>query len=411
MLRKGEHLTSGAVVEDCASKAGSVGELPIESETLLDVPVQARSLERLSLRERERFRRARRLLAEGGGVRALALGDLSVEGLGVYEALLAQGWSMRFTDPVEMVRLALAATEVAKGLDARGYGAKRLSDLKARAWGELGNAYRTADRLHEAQSAFGRAYALLKVGSGDPYLKARLFDLESSLFGAWREFPLAGHRLASLFRLYQGLGELRLAGRTMIVRALYVFYSGEAEEAVRLNEEGLGLIDRQRDPGLLMVALHNHLLFLVELRRFRLARRMLFENRQQLLYRDKINALKLRGVEGKISYGLGELLSAEITFRETKHGFVEAGLAFASAIASLDLAMALLSQGRVDEAEKEVIAAQEIFLAVEVYREFLGAMIYLEECFRRNEATTDLIENTIRYLWRREMQTPTRRPK
>ena len=414
MLRKGEHLTSGAVVEDCASKSRSVrpvGELPIESETLLDVPIQARSLERLSLRERERFSRARRLLAEGGGVRALVLGDLSVAGLGVYEALLAQSWSIRFTDPDEMRRLAQAAMEVAHALDARGHGSRRLADLQARALGELGNAFRAADRLHESQEAFGRAYALLPQGTGDPYLRARLFDLEASLLGTWREFPLAGHRLTGLFNLYRELGETHLAGRALITRALYTYYSGEADEAIGLNEDGLRLIDRQQDPALLMVGLHNHLLFLVELRQYRLAKRALFENRRHLLYKDRINAVRLRWIEGRISYGLRELVSAEIAFRETREGFTEAGLSFHVALLALEVAMVLVSQGRVDEAQREVIAAREIFLAIKVYREYLSAVIYLEECFRRQEATAEVLEKTIAFLRRREMQTPPRRPK
>ena len=47
----------------------------------------------------------------------------------------------------------------------------------------------------------------------------RLFDLEASLLGAWREFPLALPRLASLSNLYQDLSETHLAGRALITQA------------------------------------------------------------------------------------------------------------------------------------------------------------------------------------------------
>jgi tetratricopeptide (TPR) repeat protein len=397
---------------DCVDQPGKVSRvgrrqfltLDVEPEILLDVPIQARALKRLSPRELSRYLRARALLKSGGGTRLLFQGNMSLSGLGVYEALLAQSWATRFNDPDEMVCLAEAATHVAQCFNPCGYGKKRIADFQARAWGELANAYRIVDRLRSSQQTFGQAYASMQVGTGDPYLKARLFDLEASLLGKWREFPLALARLASLSNVYQELGEPHLAGRSFIIRALYTFYSGKTEEATRLNQEGISLIDRQRDPSLFMQALHNHLVFLVELRLFEPARRVLFENRQHLIYKDRVSALRLRGTEGRISYGLGQLVSAEIAFREAREGFCEIGLTYVSAIACLDLAMVLRSQDRVDEALREVIAARKIFLSLEIYREYLGSVVFLEESFRRHEETAELIEATISHLRRKWLQ-------
>src|SRR5262249_4674210 len=136
-----------------------------------------------------------------------------------------------------------------------------VADLQARAWGEVANAYRVADRLRLARRAFGEAYTLLQRGTGDPYLKARLFDLEASLLGTLREFPMALHRLSSLANLYLNLGETHLAGRTLITNALYTLYNGDAEKAIEINESGTSLIDQSKDPDLFMHALHNNLLF------------------------------------------------------------------------------------------------------------------------------------------------------
>jgi tetratricopeptide (TPR) repeat protein len=244
----------------------------------------------------------------------------------------------------------------------------------------------------------------MQQGTGDPYLRARLFDLEASLLGKWREFPLALTRLSALSNIYKDLGEPHLAGRALIVRALYTFYAGKPEEALVLNEEGISFIDRQRDPSLFMRALHNHLVFLVELRQFGPAKRVLFENRQHLIYKEQASALRLRGTEGRISYGLGELVSAEIAFREAKEGFCKLGLAFAAAIACLDLAMALRSQDKTEEALREVITARDIFLPLEVYREYLGSVVFLEEAFHRGEATAKLIEDTTDLIQRKWLQ-------
>lgn len=374
-------------------------------ETLFDVPLQARSVERLSRRERARYRKLLALLAaEGSVVAFLRTGNMHLAGLGVYEALLAQGWKIRFNNPEKMIRLHQAAVELAESLDPRGYGKKRIADLQARAWGELANAYRAGDRLRSSAQALGKAFALSQNGSGDLYLKARLLDLECSLQGARREFAVALGQLETLSNLYRDLGEPHLAGRSLIIRALYTSYSGRPHDAIQINKEGLELIDRQREPALFMHAIHNHLFFLVDLGRCAQARRSLFENRRNLIYKERISALRLRGLEGRISYGLGELLSAEIAYREVKEGLAEVGKSFYGAIISLELAMVLVSQKRFEEAEKEILVAQEVFLSLEVFREFLGTIIYLHEAIQQRTATPELIEVAVAHLRRREIQ-------
>ena len=215
---------------------------------------------------------------------------------------------------------------------------------------------------------------------------------------------MARHRLSSLSSLYLDMGKTHLSGRAPIIQALYTFYNGEAERAVAFNEKGVGLIDRQRDPALFLLAVHNHLLFLVDLKLYPKANRILFDNRQNLIYKNRINALRLRGVEGRISYGLGNLVSAEVAFREAKDGLAEAGMSFHAALLSLELAMVLRSQERPDEALQEVVAAREIFLSFEIYREYLGSVIFLEVSFSRGEATAELIEATVAQINRKWLQ-------
>ncbi len=385
--------------------------MTIEGEDSRDQPLLPRALERLPPREWVRYRQACSLLASGGGVHSLCRNDMSVTGLGVYAALLQWSWALRLSNPKEMIHLAEVAVEVVQDLDPQRYGAERVADLQAWALGALANAYRVADRLHLAERTFGKAYALRQKGSDDPYLKIRLLDLEASLLGVRREFDLALRRLTSLSGLYQELGDSHLAGRVLIKKALYTHYSGDSEEALRINEEGMQRINFQREPKLFMQAIHNHILFLVDLGRFTLAKRALFENRRNLIiYKDQISALRLRGIEGQIYYGLGELVSAEVAFSDAKEGLLKEEMSFYVALVSLELAMVFLRQGRVEDAEAEVIAAREIFLANEIYREYLGSLIYLEECLRlRDDATAELIEATVRYLRRQEIEKPPRR--
>jgi tetratricopeptide (TPR) repeat protein len=364
----------------------------------------ARRAQCLPDRERVRFYKTLSLLASGKGVESLVGVRQGRAGLGLYEALLARSWAVRFDDPQEMCRLADAAVEVAARFSPKTHGVRRVADLRARAWGELANACRVADRLREAKKAFGQAFAFLQRGTGDPLLKARLLDLEASFFGALREFASAHDRLDLVPELYRKAGEPHMAGRTFIKKAVYLAYSGNPEEALRLLREGLGLIDQEREPDLVVTALHNQLSLLIDLGRFQKAQRLLFENRERFRSCGRISGLKLRGLEGQISYGLERWTGAEIAFREVKEGFRQAGLGFAHALESLYLAMTLLRQGRVDEAEREVFAASKVFFSLQIHREILGSVLLLKETAELRRLTVAILENEVRHIRQAEME-------
>ncbi len=112
-------------------------------------------------KERSRFRKALRLLERRNDVLALTEGDMTLGGLGVYEALLAKSWDLRYESPRGMRHLARAAVEVAHRLDSKEHGVWRVADCSARAWGELANSLRVSNQLREAEAAFGKAFELL----------------------------------------------------------------------------------------------------------------------------------------------------------------------------------------------------------------------------------------------------------
>lgn len=352
----------------------------------------------LSAGERERFRKALALLQSGEGVLALTDVGMDVKGEGVYEALLLQSWKIRYDDPQHMCHLAKVAAEMCDTFDLATHGIQQVADLRARAWGELGNAYRVADRLREAEQAFGTAFRSFQQGSGDRTLLMRLLDLEASLFGTLREFELALDRLATLSRMYREDKDLHLAGRSLITKALYTYYSGDTEEACRLADEGLCLIDGSRDPSLILTGAFNQVLFLVDAGRYSEARRLLFDNRPRFTEQGRIAKIKLRGIDGSIDYGTGNLTSAEIAFREAKAGFVEAEMVFACGVASLELAMTLLRHGRRAEAVKEGLESAVLFLSLDIQREILGTAMYLQKMFEDGTVELATLEKTVRWL-------------
>jgi len=368
-------------------------------EAAYDAPVarsfeQVIRLKRVLEEERTRAREASAQLAGADGLAAIT----GLEGLGVYEALLERIATLRHNDPQETVRLARTAVRAAESLDPATYGDRQVADFQARAWGELGNALRAADDLWEAESAFERAFEVLERGTGATPLAARLHDLHASLLGTQRRFQLAFLALDVVRRFYREIGDTHAAGRVLIKKALYLQYSGQLDEALKVNAQGLAEIDETRDPELSFIALKNHLVYLVNSGRFREARRMLFRNRQRIQSADRVPRLKILWMEGCIHYGLGELAKAEATFLEAKRGFEEVGLGFAAALASLDAALVQMRLDRPAEAESLVTSAAAVFAALGIHREALSAVRLLQEAFERRKATTQQVEKTVAFL-------------
>lgn len=324
-------------------------------------------------------------------------------GLEEYEGLLERAQEVRHTDPKQMVELARQAVLSAGRLDPERYGPELVANLRCRAEVELGNACRVADRLDEAERSLERAASYYLQGTGDPHLGARLFDVQASLDADRRRFDVACEALDAVHSFYTSRGDQHLAGRTLISKGLYTGYSGDAEEALRLLERGLSLVDAQRDPALAAAAVHNQVRFLADCGRFREARKLLWQHREHLQQVSSwVNQIKLRWIEGQINAGLGELDRAEEALLKVKDGFLKADLPYKAALVSLELAMVLLRQGRADEARDLGLEAAEVFTALKIHREGLAAVLLLRKAFETRVATTSLLERVIRFMTRAE---------
>jgi tetratricopeptide (TPR) repeat protein len=320
-----------------------------------------------------------------------------------FEALLEQSWAFRHENPGEMVRLAELALVLAVGADPQAMGERFVADLRCRAWMELGNAHRVADDLASAEQALAQATELYLQGTQDEVLAARLFDVQASLLGARRRFDLAETALDLVFAIHRRRGDHHLAGRALISKGTYVGYQGDAEESVRLIEQGLALIDESQDPRLLFVALHNQARFLADCGRLREARIALWKLKARRLDPGgRISELKVRWLEGQINAGLGELDRAELALLDVRRGFTEAGLGYKAALAGLELGVVMLRRGRTDAAIAEVLAAVDVFQALGIAREASVSVLLLRKGCERRIADVALLEYVIGLLRKAE---------
>jgi tetratricopeptide (TPR) repeat protein len=330
-------------------------------------------------------------------------------GPALVDSLLDLAWSIRYQEPGEMVRLARTAVLAAVEIQTGTMDPLQLADLRCRAWAGLGNAYRVNDDLLLAEDALARAADFLGKGSGNPFLKARIYEFQASLYGAQRSFDQAQSALDAAASMYVELGELHKAGRVLISKGLHAGYSHQPHLAVLYTGQGLELLDETADPDLFFIASHNQLWFLVECSRFHEARELL-RSRQPLRAGNRLNALKLQWLEGRIAAGLDELALAADRLAKARLGFESAGLRYNSSLIALDLAATLLRLGRPREAREIIAGAARVFAELEVSREALAAALVLRAALE-NEIMPLLLVTRAADLLRRTALVPDLSPR
>ena len=342
-------------------------------------------------------------LLEAGGIEGLAAAPHTFKGLAAYEALLARCEALRHDDPQQTTELAIYATLVAGRLSVRRYGEPLVADFQSRAWAELGNAYRVGGNLHSAETALGRAAELHAQGTGDELLGARLFDLQASLYGDQRRFPAALAALDVVQDVYRKHGDTHLASRALLKKGLYTGYANNAEGALPILAEALAGLDEAREPAVVLWAVHNLALFLIECGRLREARTLLWHNRHRYQASGgRVHHLKLLALEAQINAGLGELGRALRDFQTVERGFAEAGDRYTAAITALHRGHVLLRMGRNDEARAAVVWSVDVFLALGIHREALAAVMLVKTAFERQVLSAALIESALEFLKRSE---------
>ncbi|MEA2602465.1 MAG: hypothetical protein QOF89_3457 [Acidobacteriota bacterium] len=376
--------------------AGPEPRLSVEEDTAYDRSISAAFAKALEL---ERSLGAEREAAEQRSEDLVHAQERADESLpegpvtwGLCESLLEKSRALRHSDPAGMLRMADLARMAAERLDPQAYGEERRTDMQARAWAELANAYRVAEDLPQAEAAMTCALELRAQGTGDPLLYARIADLDASLLCDQRRFKEAFRMLDLAYAIHRRYSDSHEVGRVIIFKGLYTGYAGKPEEGLQLLVRGLSMIDRARDAKLVFHTLHNILLFRVELGEYEQAQRQL--QRMRALYAAHagwLDLVKLHRLEGEIAAGLGDLVTAEATFQQIRQDLNDAGLGYQAALVSLDLAGVWLRQSRTPEVRGLVSEMTTTFRVLGVEREALSALHLLQDALERDQATLDVL--------------------
>jgi tetratricopeptide (TPR) repeat protein len=309
------------------------------------------------------------------------------------QTLFERSHAARYADPETMLHWAGIARSIATrcGPESQGSTAK-LSDLRARAWGHYGNALRVVGRLREAEEAMITAQGYLEAGTGDPALKARLFEQLASLHTFQRRLDAAISTLAEAAEIYRQIGETHALARTLVQQAIAFLYSGEPESAVALLNHAIPLIDHEGDPHLLLAACHNLVRCYIDLEQPQRALSLYSETRN--LYKefnDSLILLRAGWQEGQLLRDLGHLRAAETVLLRAQGGFMERGLMYEVALVCLDLAALYVKLKAIDDLKQTVTATVPIFRALGVDREALASLLQLQQVADKEQQAMELI--------------------
>jgi tetratricopeptide (TPR) repeat protein len=234
------------------------------------------------------------------------------------------------------------------------------------------NARRVGGDLLGAQQGFGLALELYNRGEPAPGLDdARFWDLLASLRRDQRRFEGA---LELLDRAVAAAPDDDL-GRLFVSRAKTLEEMGRNEDAIADLRRAIAVLEPGADPRLAWIARLNFVVNLCDLGRAAEGAPWLTElgDFVRTLGND-LDQIHFRWVEGRVHAGCERWEEAAAALEDVCLRFLAHGVVYLAALASLDLAIVFLEQGKTKEVKEVTRQLVPLFDALQIEREALASL-------------------------------------
>jgi tetratricopeptide (TPR) repeat protein len=274
--------------------------------------------------------------------------------------------------------------------------------LQGYAWAFIGNARRVGGDLRGADRAFAQARTLWEAGAAAlPGLldAARLLDLEASLRRAQRRFAEAIELLDRA--LAASTVPSTRAGCVLLKKAFTYEQMGDCEGAITALERAASFVDGKKEPRSLFALRFNLAVNLCHLERYAEAAPLVAQARELAIeLRNDLDLSRVLWLEARVLAGLGRRTEAIAALRQVRDDFAARGHAYDAALATLNLAVLLLEDGRTAEVQALAREMVPIFESLGIDREALAAVRLFSQAGQQAAATAELARRLLRFLER-----------
>ncbi len=320
---------------------------------------------------------------------------------GLVEELIARSMQAVFkTEASRGVRLARLAVSVADHLDDAVYGHSLAADLRARSWGNLGNAYRCAGQFRAAAAALRQADDLLFEGTGDPLEEANLLSYRASLATLLGDHELAMAILDHAASIYRELDETVLLGKILVQQSAALVYL-DAERGVAAAREAEHLVQAAGDRRLLFGARLNQVGCLTALGRADQAQMLLDASRSlNREFDDPWSLIHVAWTEARLYFAQDCLEEAEAAFEFLLDELLRRDQRLDGVMAALDLAAVRLGRGKLHQASELAAAMAQHLREWGAHTRAREAWALLRQALSLERASVELIQEVADYLRR-----------
>jgi transcriptional regulator with XRE-family HTH domain len=271
--------------------------------------------------------------------------------------------------------------------------------LQGYAWAHVGNARRVKGDLPGADEAFGRSGKLWGAGApGDQGLldEAVVMSLEISLRIEQERLSVASALLDRALVAAKG----SLKKNLLLQKTRLLEWRGDYEGAIATLREMAPFIS-EVDPRLAWVQLFNLGTNLCHAGLYPEAEALLPDLRRLTVrLGNGLDSLRLSWLEGRVASGLGWMEKAVETLSQVRNEFSSRGIAYDAALATLELSVLFLQQGRTGDVKVLLRQMTPIFQAQAVHREALAALRLFCEAAEAEAVTVELARRLVDYLYR-----------
>jgi tetratricopeptide (TPR) repeat protein len=269
--------------------------------------------------------------------------------------------------------------------------------VRAAAW--IANSYRVELDLRAAERAFSEVRARMAHEVVGEVVHAEVASLEASLRIEQGRFEEARRLLDQAAVFYRAEGRRSSLARVLIKRAVLEDALGDLAAAAAAQRQALGVLQGEDEPQLFRDSIVNLALFLVGDEKPEEAAEHLDRHAQVLAEGRMWDQPELQVIRGRIALAQDREPEAEKLFLAARAELIRRGENVRAAVASLDLAVLYLAQGKSADLRRMARLMGSILAGAELESEALAAVVLFQRAVEAESVTGAAIR-----AWRRQLE-------